>query len=279
VFGALDEYDAADGYPSTGDLTSGYLGVRNSNAVRGGTTDLPCIMRGSNAMLDAFALGDLCPSTVGQTGLRDTDADTRPDVVDTRPAFATLLETTAASGSVTLRGTVTERPRPRGRVSMGVYFRRDLSIRVPRTLQYRIDGGAWQLLTATDGAFGEPSEGWTLTTEALTVGHHVLDLVGTTGETAGRTRDLWAGPTPVTLEFATNADFTKRAKTVASGSAVRLFARSTGAGTGWPVPRLAPIRLVRLADGKTIARVTTGEDGVWTGTIKPARSGVSVKAE
>ena len=37
VFGALDEYEPpVRGYPSTGDLTSGYLGVRNGNAVRGG---------------------------------------------------------------------------------------------------------------------------------------------------------------------------------------------------------------------------------------------------
>ena len=48
VFGALDEYaPPRPGYPSTGDLFSGYLGVKNRNAVRGGTTDLPCIMRGS----------------------------------------------------------------------------------------------------------------------------------------------------------------------------------------------------------------------------------------
>jgi hypothetical protein len=279
VFGALDEYaPPSPGYPSTGDLTSGYLGVRNRNAVRGGSTDLPCIMRGSDAMLDAFALGDLCPSTVGQTGLRDTDADTHPDVVDTRPAFATQLETTAASGSVTLRGTVTERPRHRGRISMGVYFRRDLSIRVPHGLLYRIDGGVWQPLTATDGAFGEPSEGWTLTTEALTAGHHVLDLEGTTGETAGRTRDLWAGPTPVTLELATDAAFSRTTATVAAGSAARLYVRSTGVdtatGTAWPVPRLTPLTLVRRADNRVVARLTTGENGVWTGTIKPVRSRV-----
>jgi hypothetical protein len=279
VFGALDEYaPPSPGYPSTGDLTSGYLGVRNRNAVRGGSTDLPCIMRGSDAMLGAFALGDLCPSTVGQTGLRDTDADTRPDVVDTRPAFATQLETTAASGSVTLRGTVTERPRHRGRISMGVYFRRDLSIRVPHALQHRIDGGAWQPLTAADGAFGEPSEGWTLTTEALTAGHHVLDLEGTTGETAGRTRDLWAGPTPVTLELATDAAFSRTTATVAAGSAARLYVRSTGVdtatGTAWPVPRLTPLTLVRRADNRVVARLTTGENGVWTGTIKPVRSRV-----
>ncbi len=80
VFGALDEYKPPRvGYPSTGDLTSGYLGVRNRNAVRGGTTNISCVMRGSNATLRAFTRGDLCPSTIGQTGLRDSDADARPD--------------------------------------------------------------------------------------------------------------------------------------------------------------------------------------------------------
>ena len=149
VFGALDEYKPpVAGYPSTGDLTSGYLGVRNSNAERGGTTDYDCIMRGSNGTLAAFAAGDLCPSTRGQAGLRDSDSDTRPDVVDTRPGFSTRLESTAASGAVTLRGTVVERPRKRGRISGGVYFRHDLSIFVPHALRYRVDGGSWQELTA-----------------------------------------------------------------------------------------------------------------------------------
>ena len=128
---------------------------------------------------------------------------------------------------MTLRGTVAERPRRHGRISGGVYFRHDLSIKVPHDVQYRVDGGAWQPLTAIDGAFDEPSEGWSLTTEPLAQGHHVLELEGTTGETAGRTRDLWAGPTPVTLELATNAAFTKKALTVAAGSTARLYVRST----------------------------------------------------
>ena len=274
VFGALDEYEPpAPGYPSTGDLRSGYLGVPNGNAVSGGSTDLPCIMRGSNGTLSAFAAGDLCRWTVGQAGLRDSDADTRPDVVDTRPEFATKLESTdQTTGAVTLRGLVAERPRKRGSVTGGVYFRRDLSIRVPHDAQFRVDGGVWQPLTALDGGFGEASELWTLTTEPLTAGHHVLDLEATTGETAGRTRDLWAGPTPVTLKLATNAAFTKTTRRVAAGAVVRLYLRSTGTdaatGTVWPVPRLAPVRLVRVGGGKTVARVTTGETGVWTGTIR-----------
>ena len=271
VFGALDEYaPPSAGYPSTGDLTSGYLGVRNRNAVSGGTTDLPCIMRGSNDTLNAFATGQLCLSTIGQTGLRDTDGDSRPDVVDTRPSLTTGLESTDVSGAVTLRGAVAEQPRKRGVISTGVYFRQDLSIKVPHDLRYRVDGGAWQALTPSDGAFGEPTEGWTLTTEPLTKGHHMLDLEGTTGETAGRARTLWAGPTPVTLELATNAAFTKKAVTVAAGAAARVYVRSTSGGL--PVARLEPLQLVRLSDGKVMATLTTGENGVWTGVLTPART-------
>ena len=109
-------------------------------------------MRGSNDTLNAFATGQLCPSTIGQTGLRDTDGDSRPDVVDTRPAFTTGLESTDAGGAVSLRGAVAERPRKRGVISTGVYFRRDLSIEVPHDLRYRVDGGAWRRVCAASSA-------------------------------------------------------------------------------------------------------------------------------
>jgi hypothetical protein len=272
VFGALDEYaPPAAGYPSTGNLTSGYLGVRNGNAVVGGNGGAQsCIMLGSNGTLSAFRDGDLCRWTLGQTGLRDSDADTRPDVADTRPAIATRLESTAASGAVTLRGTAVEQPRKRGRISGGVYFRRDLSILVPRDARYRVDGGAWRPLTAVDGAFGEPSEAWTLTTDPLAPGAHQLEIEATTGEAAGRTRTLWAGDTPVGLELATDAAFTKKTATVRSGRKARVYVRSTSAGL--PVARLMPVKLVRVADGRVLATLTTGEDGVWTGTIAPVRT-------
>jgi hypothetical protein len=271
VFGALDEYKPpVTGYPSTGDLTSGYLGVRNGNADQGGSTHYDCIMRGSQQTLDSFQTGSLCRWTRGQTGLRDGDSDTHPDVVDTRPAFSTRLEATATDGAVTLRGTVTEQPRKRGVISGGVYFRHDLSILVPHALRYRVDGGDWQPLVATDGEFGEPAEGWTLTTGPLTTGHHDLELEGATGETAGRTRDLWAGPTPVDLELATDAAFTRSTAKVKAGAAATVYVRSTSAGL--PVPRLAPVTLVRLADDKVMATLATGESGVWTGTLRPAHT-------
>ena len=195
VFGALDEYaPPRSGYPSTGGLASGYLGVRNRNAVKGGITDLPCIMRGSQAMLDAFALGDLCPSSVGQSGLRDSDADTHPNVVDTRPRFDAAAPVMATAGAVTVTGTVREQPWPRGTTTVGIPFRHNISIFVPHALQFRVDGGEWLPLVAVDGRFDEPVEKWTLTTAPLSEGTHTLEVQGTTGETAGFVQDLLAGP-------------------------------------------------------------------------------------
>jgi hypothetical protein len=271
IFGALDEYPPpVAGYPSTGGLRSGYLGVLNGNAEQGGRTHYDCIMRGSQQTVDSFRYGGLCRWTQGQTGLRDSDRDSRPDVVDTKPALKTGLETTTEDGSVTLLGSVTEQPRRRGRISGGVYFRRDLSILVPHDAQYRVDGGDWLPLAATDGAFGEASEGWKLTTEPLAPGHHELELQATTGEAAGLTRSLWAGDTPVDLELATDVAFTRTGVTVKAGKRARIYVRSTSGGL--PVARLSPVRLVRLADGRVMTRLTTGEDGVWTGTLKPGHT-------
>jgi hypothetical protein len=195
VFGALDEYaPPRPGYPSTGGLTSGYLGVRNRNALKGGTTDLPCIMRGSQATLDAFVTGDLCPSSVGQTGLRDSDADARPNVVDTRPWFDSTPPVGVAGGAFTVTGTVREQPWPRGSSSVGIPFRHDVSIFVPHALQFRVDGGAWLPLVAVDGVFDEPVEKWRLTTAPLAAGAHTLEVQGTTGEPAGFVKELVAGP-------------------------------------------------------------------------------------
>jgi len=195
VFGALDEYaPPRPGYPSTGDRTAGYLGVRNRNAVKGGTTDLPCIMRGSQATLDAFAAGDLCPSSLGQTGLRDSDADDHPNVVDTRPRFDSTAPVGVAGDAFSMTGTVREQPWPRGTSSVGIPFRHDISILVPHALQFRVDGGEWLPLAAVDGVFDEPVEKWTLTTGPLAAGAHTLEVQGTTGAPAGFVKELVAGP-------------------------------------------------------------------------------------
>jgi hypothetical protein len=194
-FGALDEYEPPyPGYPSTGGLFAGYLGVKNRNAVRGGVTDHPCLMRGSQETLDAFFAGYLCPSTIGQAGFRVTNADGRPDVIDTRPGFTSGAPVAAAGGTVTVSGTVTEQPWPHGVSTVGPLFTKDVSIFVPHDVQYRVDGGEWLPVTALDGAFDEPSERWALTTVPLAQGSHVLEVQGTTGLTAGLTLQVTAAP-------------------------------------------------------------------------------------
>jgi hypothetical protein len=194
-FGALDEYAPPySGYPSTGNLQSGYLGVRNRNAVKGGTTDLPCLMRGSQETLDAYEYGDLCPSTIGQTGFRDGDADLRPDVIDTEPLFAAATPVQLPGGRVSLSGSVQEQPWPHGYSTAGPVFVRDISIFVPHDVQYRVDGGDWLPVTALDGAFDEPSEKWKLTTPSLPAGAHVLEVQGATGGSSGLSVELTTGP-------------------------------------------------------------------------------------
>ena len=203
VFGALDEYAVDDpSYPSGGSLTSGYLGVRNSNAQTGGTTNFPCIMRGGTDSMYAFAHGSLCPSTRGQDGWRDTDkdGDGRPDPVDTHPSIVDQPQSDALStDTVTVAGTIGEVPRPHGKSTLRVYFKHDISILMPHDALYRLDGGLWQPLAATDGSWDEQTEGFTLTTPSLAPGPHQLQVRATTGEIRTMTRTIWVGDVPVSL--------------------------------------------------------------------------------
>jgi hypothetical protein len=70
------------GYPSGGNLYSGYLWVRNANAEDVfGYAPYPCIMRAGDTGIAAYLEHDLCPSTRGQIGWRDKDYDGVPNVV------------------------------------------------------------------------------------------------------------------------------------------------------------------------------------------------------
>ena len=281
VFGALDEYEPpAPGYPSTGDLRSGYLGVRNGNAVSGGSTDLPCIMRGSNGTLSAFAAGDLCRWTVGQTGLRDSDADTRPDVVDTRPEFATRLESTdQTTGAVTLRGVgdgAAAQARQRHR-------RRVLPPRPqhPRAARRAVPRGR-RRVAAAHGAGRRVRRGL----RALDADHRAADpgppRAGPGGDDRrdGRPEPETSGPAPRRSRSSSRP--MRRSRRPGGGSPPALSCVCTRAP---PVPTPAPgprgrCRASRPSGSCASAAARpspgspTGENGVWTGTFTPARSGV-----
>jgi len=263
VFGALDEYYGPLDY-SGPNLYSGYLWVRNANAVRGGSTNLPCIMRAGVDSIGAYRNAQMCPSTQGQVGLRDSRGAGIPDVVDTRPRFTDEPQSLAGGGKVTLTGTVREKPWPRGRNTYGSAFDHDISIFVPHDVHYRIDGGDWTPAAATDadGLFDQPREGWTLTTAPLSDGHHVLRFAATTGTTRGFTRDIWVGDTPISLGLTTDH------ATITYGKSAVLTVSSTSGG--YPVPRLAQVVLGRVGAAGVVG--TTNGTGVWRRAFAPHTS-------
>ena len=261
VFGALDEYAPPNPYyPSTGDLYSGYLWVQNRNAVVGGTTDYVCLMRGGDESLQAFEQGLVdCPSTRGQIGWRDANGNAAPDVIDTAPSFVDGPQAYAA-GAVTVTGTVRENPWPHGSNKKGQAFTHDISVYPPRDVEFRVDGGAWGPVIALDGVFDGASEQFSLTTEPLADGYHILELSATTGGATTQARDIWAGDVPVTL------DLTATKKQVVVGAGVTL--NVAGTSGGHPVPFLGEVK-VGTAGGRTLKTVQTDRLGLWSGRFTP----------
>ena len=193
-FGALDEYEPPyPGYPSTGGLFAGYLGVKNRNAVRGGVTEHLCLMRGVSRDAGRLPLRVPVPLHHRSGGLSRDQRRRAPG----RDRHAAGVHVRCARGRRRRDGdrrTVTEQPWPHGVSTVGPLFTKDVSIFVPHDVQYRVDGGEWLPVTALDGAFDEPSEKWALTTVPLAQGPHVLEVQGTTGLTAGLTLQVTAAP-------------------------------------------------------------------------------------
>ena len=125
VFGALDEYaPPSPGYPSTGDLTSGYLGraqpQRRERRDHGPAVHHARLQRDAERVRErrALPLDDRTDRAAGRRrATRDPTWWTRGR--RSRPGWSRRT----ASGAVTLRGAVAERPRKRGVISTGVYFR------------------------------------------------------------------------------------------------------------------------------------------------------------
>ena len=276
VFGALDEYEPpAPGYPSTGRPDAPATSACATATPVSGRHDRPTVHHARlQRDAEAFAPGSSAASTIGQTGLRDSDADTRPDVVDTRPVFTTGLESTdETDGAVTLRGAVAERPRHRGRISAGVYFRHDLSIKVPHDVQYRVDGGAWQPLTADGRRVRRAVRG-------LVADHRAALPRATTCSTSrGPPARRPAGP-GTSGPAPRRSRWSSRQRRVHEegadgrgrfhGAALRAQHRHGAPACPCRASRRSARPPRRRQTSWTV--LTTGENGVWTGTLKPART-------
>ena len=216
-FGALDEYAAPAGYPSSGSLFSGYLWVKNANATQGGTSHDVCIMRGGEEGLRAYqgaatyggdvsVDGGICPSTRGQIGWRVT-RNGLPDVVDTTPTV-TLAKPVLDGSGATVSGVAAEHPWTPGHNAKGRAFAKGISIFVPHDLQYSVDGGAWTAVSPTGSGARQSfsfATGALAPAAAPATTRHVIAVQATTGTTATSTVIAWTNPTPVVLNLASNA--------------------------------------------------------------------------
>ena len=269
IFGALDEYKPPTaGYPSTGDLFSGYLWVKNDNAFAGGTTNDVCIMRGGQEGIDAYegvpykgeavTDGGICPSTRGQIGWRDANGNGIPDVLDTTPTVKLKPATSSDGLTATVSGVAGEKPCPPGGNAQGHAFSRGISIPLPHDVLYRVDGGAW----VEGPAVTTPvAEAFSFTTAALGPGpyssaptRHVIHVSLTTGSTATSSVVAWVGATPVTLALTTATP------TIALGARVTLTLHATtGTGTVYPIGFLPGVSVGVAGDVQKV--VTTGPAG------------------
>ena len=269
IFGALDEYaPPAPGYPSTGNLYSGYLWVQNKNAVVRGTTNDVCIMRGGSEGIAAYegqpydgqpvTYGGICPSTRGQIGWRDANANGIPDVVDTTPIVA-LQPPTLDGVTATVAGVARENPWPPGHNARGRAFAKGISVLVPHDVQYIVDGGAWTpVSTSGTGA----TENFRFTTPAFTSStgaptRHVVTVQATTGNAAQKSIVAWTAPTPVTLTLS------RGVAAIALGAKVKLTVSAADTDAlQYPIGFLPGVTVGPLGAAATTQKtVTTGVGG------------------
>ncbi|MFQ6013857.1 MAG: hypothetical protein ACE5NP_00260 [Anaerolineae bacterium] len=158
IFYALDQYEGAQ-IPYT--TTSGYLDAQNGNTMFGpALSNEESIMRGQTAPYLHSAL-DYYAS--GQVGFWDRDNDTIPDVIDTTPAIS-INSTT----NPTFTGSTYDIP-------FNSPSHADVTINTIAQVEFRVDGGAWQPASASDGAFDSATEYFSFT-PTLTVGSHIIEV-------------------------------------------------------------------------------------------------------
>ena len=167
IFYALDEY-ASSGCTCT--QTSGYVPFQNQNCNASCLLNVNCIMN------EAARQNGVCTYTAGQIGWGDGDSDTIPDPVDIPPETALTPYTPDPTSNtlLTYTGTATIQKV----VNQNVYnLQCDINLLTLSGVQWRVDGGAWQAATASDGAFDSGNEAYTFTA-SVSPGTHTFEARG-----------------------------------------------------------------------------------------------------
>lgn len=167
IFQALDQYSSAN---QSCTAVAGYLGVQNQNSQLGCALDQPSIMRGQ---ISPYTNKNIDPYAAGQLGWQDANHNSILDPVD---VTADVTNVTWAEGSlsniITFNGSLAQTP-----LTSPLY--RSILINKFQQVQYRVDSGPWQIVTAADGAFDSHAEDFTFTTDPLPGGEHTIHLKAT----------------------------------------------------------------------------------------------------
>lgn len=149
---------------------AGYLRVRNTNCrIFPGScgSGVSCIMRNEQS-------ASVCNFTRGQIGIRDSDADGTPDILDVPPQTVLTphspdpaeADTAAYVGSATVVALNNQNPFGQGH---------DITLNTIALVEYRVDGGAWNPSAPTDGLWDEAQEDYAMTVGPLSPGGHVIE--------------------------------------------------------------------------------------------------------
>ncbi|MEZ6121896.1 MAG: Calx-beta domain-containing protein [Planctomycetaceae bacterium] len=178
IFYAMDEYGLVSGRVTGAEYTarSGYYNIQNLNATNGHpspSSRVPSVMSNGAELTDAFDDHLSSPSSLAMIGWQDSDNDGIFDVLDV-PSLLTATEAfDPATGKLAITGQATVGILPNNN-PWSSNSGNDISIGRIRTLQYRVNSGAWQqaaqydastvdIATSVDASAGDVVEFRTLT--------------------------------------------------------------------------------------------------------------------
>ncbi len=168
IFLAGDQY-AGSGCTKT--QRYGYLGVLNTWCIDSN----PSLMKGNYVL----SSGDPARS---QFGWRDSDSDGIPDPIDAPPTVtlpAHIPDPTTET-SFSYAGNVEANPYPHVGCSPSYYCaERDITLQTVSEMTFQVDGGGWQALPASDGAFNEQIEEFIFLVGPFSDGDHIIEARGT----------------------------------------------------------------------------------------------------
>ncbi|MFH0790104.1 MAG: PKD domain-containing protein [Candidatus Omnitrophota bacterium] len=171
IFGANDQYESL-AVKISPLVRSGYLKVVNANSEY---NDGKGYFSGrgeaaADLMLRAGSKGPIGVYTRGQVGWRDSDGDGILDPLDTFPDTVVLNKT--GNNPFTYTGKSVDMPL---KSEIGALYS-DVTLNTIKTVEYRINGGAWCEVEAVDGTFDSGEEEFIFVTPSFSAGRYKIEV-------------------------------------------------------------------------------------------------------